>query len=477
MRTLILTPLLAVLAACASSTSGPSHGPEAALVPATAWTVGDSQGLELLSAVIQKDTRQPLGREEPAALVLRDFLQRTGVDVQLLSLGPGRASVFAEVRGGAPAGAPPILLLSHLDTHPATAEAWPQDAGPHSAAILKDALWGRGVLDGKGLAVLHALILAVLTDAKTKLQRPILMLAAAGGLEAGTPGLTQALQMRPALGNATVVLTKGGGSWINLLGDGRVAHTIANSERGFARVRLTAALREDESANRESAAVRRLNAALSEVLAAIDAPRLTRPTLDTLEFASVGTYFPKSLVMRSTPLARIFMLPDLITRPTTLPLVTDAIEVSYVGTNRSGGQLTPDRAWAILQCRLLPGSTPGGLRSRLRGLIRDPDVHVTVEDGAAWSSSVLSPEVAAAVDAHARIRTERDQVILPIMSPDPSGGRALRELGARVYGLSPYVLQTEDWARTKGRNERLPLEDFRRGLRSLTRIVVQLAQQ
>lgn len=474
MRAPFATVALVLVNACATIPEAPPEPPEWALPP-TAWTVGDTQGVELLAGVIQTDTRQPYGREEAAAVVLRDFLLRAGLDAQLLTLGAGRASVFAQVRGGAPAGAPPILLLSHLDTHPATPEAWPHDAGPLSATIRGDALWGRGTLDGKGLAVLHALTLAILHEAKVPLDRPIFMLAAAGGLEAGTPGLVQALKALPALANADLVLTKGGGSWTNLLGDGRVAHTIANGERGYARVSLTAALREDAPAGLASTAVRRLNAAVGEILGALDAPRLTRPTLDTLEFASEGTYFPKSLVLRSTPLARTFMLPDLVARDSTRPLVTDAMVVTFMGTNRSGGQLNPDRAWAILECRLLPGSTPGALRSRLRGLIRDPDVHVQVENGAEWSGSVLSLEMAEAVRVEAHVTDGRDEVVLPIMSPDPSGGRALRDLGARVYGFTPYVLSPTAWGRAKGRGERLPLEDFRRGLRTLTRMVVRLA--
>ncbi len=457
-----------LLSACAANVA-PSPGPSQNLPP-RAWQTGDTQGVELLARVVQTDTQQPYGREEAAAVLIRDFLLRSGIEAELLPLGTGRASVFAKIPGTS--DAPPLLLLSHLDTHPATPEAWPQDAGPHSGTIKSDALWGRGVLGGKGLAVLHALTLTALQDSGLPLERTVLMLATAGGLESSPPGLEQARNAIPSLGDVGIVLTKGGGSWINLLGDGRIAHTIANSERGFARVRITAATRSDEGAS--SVAVRRLNDALSAILSTIDEPRLTRPTLDTLEFASEDAYFPKNLVMRSTPLAQAFMLLDLHHRPSTSELVTGAIEVTYVGTNRAGGQVSPDRAWAILECRMLPGVSPGQLRARLRGLIRDPDVHVVVEDGAAWSGTPLSARILGAVQRHAKVPNAA-QMTVSIMGAEPSGGRIFRKLGAEVFGFTPYVLTPQAWGRIKGRKERLALEDFRRGLRTLGRIVFELS--
>lgn len=463
---LIYGLLTMALTACAANVAPTPGGPQK--LPPSAWRTGDTQGVELLARVVQTDTQQPYGREAAAAVLIRDFLLRAGIEAELIPLGAGRASLIARIPG--PPDVPPLLLLSHLDTHPATAKAWPQDAGPHSGTIKGDALWGRGVLGGKGLAVLHALTLAALQDSQQTLDRPIVMLATAGGLESGTPGLSQALKILPTLGDVQLVLTKGGGSWIDLLGDGRTAHTIANSERGFARVRITATARESD---RDGVAVERLNDALAAVLNAIEEPRLTRPTLDTLEFASEDAYFPKNLVMRSTPLAQAFMLLDMRHRPSTSELVTGAIDVTYVGTNRAGGQVTPDRAWAILECRMLPGVSPGQLRARLRGLIRDPDVHVDIRDGASWSGTPLNPDLLAAVTHHAEVAGP--QMTVPIMDPEPSGARVFRDLGAEVFGFTPYVLTTEQWGRIKGRKERLGLEDFRRGLRTLTHIVFELA--
>lgn len=471
------TVLIPTALACAACVTTPAVEPSSGLprVPAEAWTVGDAQGIELLARVVQTDTRQPRGREAEAARPLREFLLRAGVDVELLPLGAGRASVFAQVRGGAPAGAAPILLLSHLDTHPATPEAWPAEAGPFSAAIRSDALWGRGVLDGKGLAALHALTLAVLEASEVPLRQPVYMLAVAGGLEADSPGLARAIEQRPGLANAELVLTKGGGSWIDLFGDGRIAHVVTTSERGAVRLRITAATRSDDSGASESPAVARLSRALERVLDRVSNPRLTRPTLDTLEHASDGVYFPKNLVMRSTPLARTFLLQDLAQRSSTAPLVREALVVTHVGSNRDGGRVAPDRAWAVLEGRLLPGRTPGALRAELRAAVQDPDVHVTIESGDTWSGSPTSEAVLAAVRRHARVSGDRAQVTVPAMSPEPTGAARLRRLGVKVYGFTPWVLAPESWARIEGRDEHLPLEDFRRGLRVLTRVVLELA--
>ncbi|MCB9652414.1 MAG: M20/M25/M40 family metallo-hydrolase, partial [Deltaproteobacteria bacterium] len=450
----------------------PAASPTA--LPPAAWTVGDAQGVELLARLVQVDTRQPTGREEPAAQVLRDFLLRAQVEAEVIALSSGRASLFARVNGGAPSGAAPLVLLSHLDTHPFDAEAWPRESGPLSAAIAKDALWGRGTLDGKGLAALHALVLAALEAGDVKLDRPVLMVAAAGGLDAGQPGLTKVLERHPELGNAFAVLTKGGGTRLDLLEDGRVAHTVATSERGYARLHLTAVTRSDERADTGDHATRRLNEALTAVLARGFPPRLTRPTLDTLEAASEGAGFPRSLVFRTTPLARVFLLQEWALRPPTQPLVRDEVVVTQVTSGLAGGQGAADRGHAVLEARLLPGTTPGRMRDLLRARIKDPDVHLVVEDGANWSGSKADPQVLLRIAERAHVPGVSEQVVLPIMNPEPLGARPFRDQEIPVYGFLPYALDEADLARIKGRDERLPLDDYRRGFRVLTGLVIDL---
>ncbi|MCA9490177.1 MAG: hypothetical protein KC621_09640 [Myxococcales bacterium] len=264
------------------------------------------------------------------------------------------------------------------------------------------------------------------------------------------------------------------GTRLDLLEDGRVAHTVATSERGYARLHLTAVTRSDERADTGDHATRRLNEALTAVLARGFPPRLTRPTLDTLEAASEGAGFPRSLVFRTTPLARVFLLQEWALRPPTQPLVRDEVVVTQVTSGLAGGQGAADRGHAVLEARLLPGTTPGRMRDLLRARIKDPDVHLVVEDGANWSGSKADPQVLLRIAERAHVPGVSEQVVLPIMNPEPLGARPFRDQEIPVYGFLPYALDEADLARIKGRDERLPLDDYRRGFRVLTGLVIDL---
>lgn len=460
------------MAACGLRPLPPPAAPPA--TPPSAWAIADSQGVELLARLVQADTRQPAPHEASAARLLRDFLRRAGVDATLVDHGGNRASVFARLDGDAPEGAAPLVLLSHLDTHPFNAAAWPEGRPPLGAVIRQDALWGRGVLDGKGLAATHALALATLREADLPLARPVLLVAAAGGLEPEALGLSQVIVQHPELGNAFGVLTKGGGTWLDLLGDGRAVHAVGTSERGHARLRITAATRSDEVHLETSPAVDRLHRAMDLVLGDDARPRLTPPTIDTLRYASADVYFPKSFVMRRAALARLFLVPELADAPSTRPLVRDTFAITRLVGGLPAARVLPDRVAADVDCGLLPGTTPGQVRNRMRARIQDPDVHITVLHGRSWSGGPTSEAVLGAVAAAARI-PDADQVTVPWMSPDPTGAWPLRDLEVPVYGFTPFALDGAAWGRVRERAERLPLDEYRRGVRTLVRLVGSLA--
>ena len=71
----------------------------------------------LLRELIRVDTSNPPGRETPAALLLRDYLERSGVECELVARKPERANLVARIRGSG--DGPSLALLGHTDVVPA----------------------------------------------------------------------------------------------------------------------------------------------------------------------------------------------------------------------------------------------------------------------------------------------------------------------------------------------------------------------
>src|ERR671927_542094 len=112
---------------------------------------------ELLQELIRIDTTNPPGNETPAAELLRDYLEASGVACELYARIPERANLVARLRGGA---GPTLLLLSHTDTVLADPGEWSVD--PWSGELRDGEIWGRGALDMKGQVAANAVAIASL---------------------------------------------------------------------------------------------------------------------------------------------------------------------------------------------------------------------------------------------------------------------------------------------------------------------------
>ncbi len=114
--------------------------------------------VELTSALVAVDTRNPPGNEREAAGVLRDALRRWSPTWTEVEPEPGRLSLVAEIpHPDGPGDRPSLLINGHLDVVPVRAEQWSTD--PFTPTLDGGRLYGRGTADMKGgvAAAIHAL--------------------------------------------------------------------------------------------------------------------------------------------------------------------------------------------------------------------------------------------------------------------------------------------------------------------------------
>lgn len=112
--------------------------------------------IELLSELTRERSESPGGHERGAAMVLCSFLRKHGVDVETLEFDADRANVLGSLDSGVPG--PTLLLCSHLDVVPATQPGWGTD--PFQLVQRGDYVFGRGVIDAKGILAAMATALA-----------------------------------------------------------------------------------------------------------------------------------------------------------------------------------------------------------------------------------------------------------------------------------------------------------------------------
>jgi acetylornithine deacetylase/succinyl-diaminopimelate desuccinylase-like protein len=113
--------------------------------------------LALLRELLRIDTSNPPGNETPAAELLRDYLEDSGVACELVARDPARANLVARIPGHG--NGPSLALLGHTDVVPADPAGWRHP--PFAGHVDEDGyVWGRGAVDMKNETATRAVAMA-----------------------------------------------------------------------------------------------------------------------------------------------------------------------------------------------------------------------------------------------------------------------------------------------------------------------------
>jgi len=162
--------------------------------------------VQLLRQYVRINTTNPPGNEIAGARWLGARLDRFHIPYEIIEPAPGRANLYARIRGTTPGQA--LLLLSHIDVVPASGQGWTRP--PFSGDIQSNNLWGRGAIDMKSIGVAHMeAFIAVAKKGRPK--HDVILLATADEEEGGANGTAWLLQHRPdVFADVTYTLAEGG---------------------------------------------------------------------------------------------------------------------------------------------------------------------------------------------------------------------------------------------------------------------------
>ena len=151
-----------------------------------------SPELTLLQEYVRFDTSNPPGKELPAARWLAGILSANGIKAEIIETAPGRANVYARVKGRRTGEG--LLLTHHIDVVPASAEGWTRP--PFAAEIYFNELYGRGALDMKGTGICFLRAFLDVAAGGRVPERDIIFLAVADEETGGTLGMQWLLRNR-----------------------------------------------------------------------------------------------------------------------------------------------------------------------------------------------------------------------------------------------------------------------------------------
>lgn len=390
--------------------------------------------------------------EEKACAYLEGILARYGIPSRRIFKDPARPNLLAQIRAEHPTK-PPMILISHIDVVDGDPEKWTYPV--FSATEAEGRIWCRGTLDTKHLTAMELYAFLHLQGHQKELDRDVYFLATIDEEGGSAYGMGYVRQAEPELFAKGMVINEGGGFPLRINGKNYMMLTVG--EKAVCKVRITAqGTGGHASAPGEDQALQKMAKALKNIFSReADLQCGSRATYDTM----------RSIVGSSE-------WDD--------PVGADIF--GYAGQNSIGmrnfclgerSNVIASQVEAVLEFKVLPGSTTEEIRSFLDRCLEGCQVECTVESyEPGFESSFGNSEL--------RLLTEQlealcrknglDCRVLPMLALGRTDGRFFAGGQAMIYGMSPMTMGDSFdviLPKVHGNDESILEDSFRFGCRVL----------
>lgn len=357
----------------------------------------------------------------------------------------------------------PLVLLAHHDVvpvDPGSPSKWKHE--PFSGALAEGFVWGRGALDDKGALVAQLFAIEhLLAEGKTPKRTVVLV----SGDDEETNGEAAKAAVKLLTGRGVkpwMVLDEG-----MAIADGLVpglkprAALIGIAEKGMVTLELTV---KGEGGHSSMPPAHTAAGILSEAIVRLEAnpfpSRISEPTERFLDALAPEMPFGARVAAANRWLLGGLIRKSFEAKPSTAAQVrtTTAVTVLSAGVKEN---VLPQSAMAKANFRILPGDTQASVQARVKEILDDDRVLVSVS--AQGLSSDPSPVSRTDSDGFAQLeRTVRgvftDVVVAPNLVLGGTDARHFAPICDQVYRFNPYPVQADDLARVHGTDERIGVE-------------------
>src|SRR5579862_800992 len=428
---------------------------------------------QYLADLVRLDTTNPPGNETRVADYLKQVADAHGIACELRGSDPRRQNFIARLKGTGKGR--PLLLMAHSDVVPADRNQWTVD--PFSAEIRNNFIYGRGTLDDKSLLAAELAVMIEIKRRNIKLGRDLILLSEADEEGAWT-GVEWMIQHEFKEIDAEFALNEGGS--IIETKDGPRVFQIQTIEKIPTRVTLAAkGTAGDGATPRNDNPVVHLAQALSKLASADEPVRISPTTRRYLrDMAKLPDYSWLEAIRRrlDDPATAQAAANQIRTRD---PELDALLHTTIVPTLlRAGDKINviPNAATAQLDVRRIPSETREEVIARIRQIVNDNSIDVTLAPNqpasVAEPSAVTTPLYHAMERAISRVYP-RD-VAIPYMGRGATDSGFLRARGMAVYGVPIFVRESGD-TRMHGNDERILSKNLEDGVELLWQMVLETA--
>jgi acetylornithine deacetylase/succinyl-diaminopimelate desuccinylase-like protein len=423
-----------------------------------------------LQEYIALDTTNPPGNESRGAAFFAAIFDAAGIKYETVESAPGRGNIWARIPGG---DEPALVLLHHMDVVPASVDAWQTD--PLKPTIKDGVLYGRGAIDIKSLGIAHLEAFLALHRSGVRPHRDVIFMATADEEAGGLFGAGWLVENRRELFDGVGYLLNEGGAVLATKDHTRVQIETAQKRPYWLRLVAT-----DEpghgSSPRRTSATTRLVTALHNIYRSPFAPRITAPVRAMT--AALAPYVEPEWQSALADIDAAILQPGFIDRLQDKKhrwhaLLRNTCSITVLDGSAKIN-VVPASASAELDCRILPDQSAPEFIAALASRIDDERVQIEeiMLFGPAESSTdtPLYRLLAAKSRAH-----YPGAGVLPAVSTGFTDSHFFREIGIVSYGYGPFLLPESTLGSVHGNDERIVIENFRKGVVLMREIVAEFA--
>jgi carboxypeptidase PM20D1 len=377
---------------------------------------------------------------------------------------------------GSDAQARPVMWLAHQDVvpvAPGTEANWHQ--APFDGVVKDGFIWGRGSWDDKGSLVAQMEAVETLLASGYQPRATIYLGFGADEEVGGRRGAVAIARLLKSRGvrldyilDEGMLVTQGIMSGIS-----RPVALIGVAEKGYASVNLAVTTAPGHSSMPpQNTAIGMMSAALADLERKQMPAQLSGVARDMFD-----TIAPEMQGMSRVALSNLWLFGRLLQQqlaqsPGTNAMLrtTTALTVAHAGNKDN---VLPGRADAVVNFRIRPGDTVGGVMDHVRQTVNNDAVHAELDAGSSEPSRV-SPIASAQYALINRTIREvfSDAVVAPGIVIGATDSRHYKDVSEHVYRFSPVRAGPDDLPRFHGTNERIGVDNYLEAVR----FYVQLAR-
>lgn len=418
----------------------------------------------IFKELIETNTVHSTGNTTTAADAMARRLKAAGYaekDIQVVGPQLRNRNLVARLRGSGKRAA--ILFLAHLDVVAARREDWSMD--PFRLAERDGYFYGRGTMDIKdGAAILVADFIRLKQEGYVPDRDLVLALTAGEESGAEYNGVEWLLKNQRKLIDAEFCINMDAGD-PQIKNGKRINRTVQASEKGVLNFSLEVKNPGGHSSlPSKDNAIYRLANGLTK-MEVFDFPVQFNEVTKSY-FAQMSSFESGQMAEDMKTVSQDSPGDLVIGRLATSAYYNAMMRTTCVATMLEAGHAInalPQSAKAIVNCRVMPGSSEAEIKKQLTEVLADSQIVVSVMSGLKNNpASALKPELMQTVEQV----TEKiwpGIPVLPVMEVGATDGIYLRGEGIPTYGVSGVFIDVDD-NRAHGKDERIGVKEFYEGL-------------